>query len=234
MAGTDSVLGLRRIWQSLLVQVVSQALLVAGLLAGDAVASATGSYDMGYNTAIVVTAVALVAQMVAWVEIVAILGRPKDRGPAFVSASRWYLVSFCLVFAYFVCHSTAGVLQLDGAAGVALSLAESIVVSLRDIASLVALWKLIEGCTQYLDSLGEPSARLRSFHRVRTSLAVIVIVQLMLALPATMLSILAPDSLAYGVVSLIEAFVNLLGFIAQVIATLRVRATWKIVEGMLG
>lgn len=234
MTGAKTVLDLQKIWRALLVQPACQVLLLVGLVAGDAVASLTGSYDKGLGVTLVMTAATFTVEIVAWAQMVAALGGFRDVSPCFERASRWYLVSFCLVFLYFVCHSMAGALQEAGVAnGALLDMVELMVAALKSAAPLVALWNLLGGHVDYLDSLGEPPARLRAFRRIRAVLVVVTVAELALSLPMAVLESFAPDSAAHGALSLLLLLISAVGFCAQVAAAAKARLVWKTVEGML-
>lgn len=234
MTGAKTVLDLQKIWRALLAQLVCQVLLLVGLVLGDVVASLTGSYEVGYATTLVMTAATFTAEMVAWVQIVAALGGLKDASPCFERASRWYLVSFCLVFLYFVCHSMAGALQEVGVANRALlDMAELMVAALKSAAPLVALWNLLGGYADYLDSLGESSSRLRAFGRIRDILVAITVAEVALSLPMAALESLAPNTAAHGALSYLLLLIYAAGFCVQVAAVTKARLAWKTVEGML-
>lgn len=234
MTGATSAQSFKRIWQSLLVQLVCQALLLAGFVTSDAVAYATGSYDMGYGTALVFTAIAFVSRMVAWAEIVAVLGNLKDVNTHFAHASRWYLVSFCSTFAYFVTHSIANTLQVPELVTLALQSADQVLATLKDVTPLIALAQLTKGYAEYLDSLGEPASRLKSLLRLRACLTGIALLEAVLSIPTILLGMLAPDSMAYGVLSLILVLVFASGFFVQAVGTAQARSVWKTLEEVLG
>ncbi|MDO4807908.1 MAG: hypothetical protein Q4A07_11760 [Coriobacteriales bacterium] len=234
MTGTVSTQGFQRIWQSLLVQLICQVLLLAGLVVSDAVASVTGSYDMGHGTALVFTTIAFVARMVAWVEIVSVVGDLKGVSVHFGRASCWYLVSFCLTFAYFVTHSVASTLEATGVASLVLQSADQVVATLKDVTPLIALAQLAGGFAEYLDSLGEPVRRHKSLLRLRTFLMWIALLEAVLSIPTVLLGALAPDSMVYGALSLILALVYVSGFFAQAVGTAKARSIWKTIEEVLG
>ena len=234
MTGTVSTQGFKRIWQSLLVQLICQVLLLAGLVVSDAVASVTGSYDMGHGTALVFTTIAFVARMVAWVEIVSVVGDLKGVSVHFGRASCWYLVSFCLTFAYFVTHGVASMLEATGVASLVLQSADQVVATLKDVTPLIALAQLVGGFAEYLDSLGEPVRRHKSLLRLRTFLMWIALLEAVLSIPTVLLGALAPDSMVYGALSLILALVYVSGFFAQAVGTAKARSIWKTIEEVLG
>ena len=234
MARATSAQGFKRIWQSLLVQLACQALLLAGLVVSDAMASVTGSYDTGHGTALVLTTIAFVARTVAWAEIIAVLGSLGDANAHFGRASFWYLVSFCLTFTYFVTHSVASTLQATGVASLALQSVDQITATLKDVTPLIALAQLAEGFAEYLDSLGEPVLRHTSLLRLRTFLMWIALLEAVLSIPTVLLGALAPDSMVYGALSLILALVYVSGFFAQAVGTAKARSIWKTIEEVLG
>ncbi len=232
MTGGDLLLGLKRVWQSLLVQLLCQALLVAGFVAGDMVASWSGSYELGYGMTLVVTTACFVAQMVAWVEIVGVLGRFKAESRHFSSASNWYLVSFCLVFAYFAAHGIANALEEAGMSSQPVRMAESIVAALKFVTPIVAISELMWGYADYLDALGMSQARLTLLRVARISL-VVAVIEAVLSLPLVALAEIAPDSAAYATSSLLLALTYVLGFIVQAVAVAVARFVWRTVEGIL-
>ena len=234
MTGAESIFGLKRIWQGLLVQLVCQALLVVGVVAGDVVLSWTGNSGLAEGISIVMTTAPFVAEIVAWVEISVVLGRFKDASTRFVSASRWYLLSICLVFAHFVFQSLSGALQESGVAVTTIQgAAGTIVQLLKFVVPLVALWMLVEGFIDYLDSLGESPAQLRSFRRVRAFVAAIVVIELVLSLALFVLSALAPSSAVFAALSLMLVVTYVAGFCAQAAAVAKARSAARTVEEVL-
>ena len=234
MAGAENIEGFKRLWQGLLVQLVCQLVPVIGI-GVTILLEASGAEDgvaVGVGGAIAVAA--LVVQMAAWVEIMAMLSRLKEASACFTRASRWYLASFLLLLAYLVSVSASSTLQEIGVQTLPFQGAvESAVTMLKFVLPLVAAWTLVDGYADYLDSIGETEARLKSFRRLKVALVVIALLQVALSVPASVTCYLMPDSAAYQAFALLVSLTYPAGFCVQVAVVLKARYVWKAAEEVL-
>ena len=234
MTGAENITGFKRLWQGLLVQLVCQLVPVIGI-GTTMLLEASGAEDgiaVGVGGAIAVAA--LVVQMAAWVEIMAMLSRLKEASASFARASRWYLASFLLLLAYLVSVSASGTLQEIGAQALPFQGAvESVVTMLKFVLPLIAAWTLVDGYADYLGSVGGAEERLKSFRRLKSALAVIALLQVALTVPAAVTYYLMPDSVAYQVFALLVSLTYPAGFCAQAVVVHKARYVWKTAEEVL-
>ena len=234
MTGAENITGFKRLWQGLLVQLVCQLVPVIGI-GTTMLLEASGAEDgiaVGVGGAIAVAA--LVVQMAAWVEIMAMLAKLKEASASFARASRWYLASFLLLLAYLVSVSASGTLQEIGAQALPFQGAvESAVTMLKFVLPLVAAWTLVDGYAEYLGSIGEAEARLKSFRRLKSALIDIALLQVALSVPASVTYYLMPDSVAYQVFAPLVSLTYPAGFCAQAVVVHKARYVWKTAEEVL-
>lgn len=234
VTGAENIQGFKRLWQGLLVQLVCQLVPVFGIGATILLAASGAEEEIAVGVGSAISVAALVVQMAAWVEIMAMLAKLKEASERFTRASRWYLASFLLLLAYLVSVSASGTLQEIGAQTLPFQgMVESVVTTLKFVLPLVAAWTLVDGYADYLDSIGETEARLKSFRRLKVALVVIALLQVALTIPVAVTSNLMPDSIAYQVFALLVSLTYPAGFCAQVVVVIKARSVWKTAEEVL-
>ena len=224
MTGAEIITGFKRLWQGQLVQLVCQFVPVIGIVATVALAAAGVEDEIAVGVGSAISVAALVVQMAAWVEIMAMLAKLKEASERFTRASRWYLASFLLLLAYLVSVSASSTLQ---------EMVESVVTTLKFVLPLVAAWTLVDGYADYLDSIGETEARLKSFRRLKVVLVAIALLQVALTIPTAITNCLMPDSIVYQVFALLASLTYPAGFCAQVVVVIKAYFVWKTTEEVL-
>lgn len=234
MTGAEIITGFKRLWQGQLVQLVCQFVPVIGIVATIALAAAGVEDEIAVGVGSAISVAALVVQMAAWVEIMAMLAKLKEASGRFTRASRWYLASFLLLLAYLVSVSASSTLQEIGAQALPFQEAmASVVTTLKFVLPLVAAWTLVDGYADYLDSIGETEARLKSFRRLKVVLVAIALLQVALTIPTAITNYLMPDSIVYQVFALLASLTYPAGFCAQVVVVIKAHFVWKTAEEVL-